>query len=62
VRAVAKGIIGSGVQTGQRVGVMSRTRYEWTLVDFAIWYAGCVSVPIYETKPSSIRCRVVCRT
>jgi long-chain acyl-CoA synthetase len=50
VRAVAKGIIGSGVQTGQRVGVMSRTRYEWTLVDFAIWYAGCVSVPIYETS------------
>ena len=50
VRAVAKGLIGSGVQTGQRVGVMSRTRYEWTLVDFAIWYAGCVSVPIYETS------------
>lgn len=50
VRAVAKGLIGAGVQTGQRVGVMSRTRYEWTLVDFAIWYSGCVSVPIYETS------------
>ncbi len=50
VRAVAKGLICAGVQTGQRVGVMSRTRYEWTLVDFAIWYAGCVSVPIYETS------------
>ena len=50
VRAVAKGIIASGVQPGDRVGVMSRTRYEWTLVDYAIWYAGASSVPIYETS------------
>ena len=50
VRAVAKGIMASGVQSGDRIGVMSRTRYEWTLVDYAIWYAGAISVPIYETS------------
>lgn len=50
VRAVAKGIIASGIEAGQRIGVMSRTRYEWTLVDYAIWYAGCISAPIYETS------------
>lgn len=50
IKAVAKGIIASGVQPGERIGVMSRTRYEWTLVDYAIWYAGTVSVPVYETS------------
>ena len=50
IKAVAKGIIASGVQPGERIGVMSRTRYEWTLVDYAIWYAGAVSVPVYETS------------
>jgi long-chain acyl-CoA synthetase len=50
VKAVAKGIIANGVQAGERIGVMSRTRYEWTLVDYAIWYAGAVSVPVYETS------------
>ncbi len=50
VKGVAKGIIASGVQAGERIGVMSRTRYEWTLVDYAIWYAGCISAPIYETS------------
>ena len=50
VRAVARGIVANGVQPGERVGIMSRTRYEWTVVDFAIWYAGAVSVPIYETS------------
>lgn len=50
VQGVAKGIIASGVGAGDRVGVMSRTRYEWTLVDYAIWYAGAISVPIYETS------------
>ncbi|HEV8024619.1 MAG TPA: AMP-binding protein, partial [Candidatus Nanopelagicales bacterium] len=50
VQAIAKGMIASGVEAGQRVGVMSRTRYEWTLVDYAIWYAGAISVPIYETS------------
>jgi long-chain acyl-CoA synthetase len=50
VKAVAKGIIANGVEPGERIGVMSRTRYEWTLVDYAIWYAGAVSVPVYETS------------
>lgn len=50
VVAVAKGLIASGVQPGQNVAIMSHTSYEWVLVDFAIWFAGAVSVPIYETS------------
>jgi long-chain acyl-CoA synthetase len=50
VKAVAKGIVANGVEPGERIGVMSRTRYEWTLVDYAIWYAGAICVPVYETS------------
>ena len=50
VRALAKGLVAAGVEPGDRVAIMSRTRYEWTLVDFAIWAAGAVGVPIYETS------------
>jgi long-chain acyl-CoA synthetase len=50
VRAVAKGLIGSGVEAGDRVALLAKTRYEWTLVDYAIWYAGAVTVPVYETS------------
>ncbi|GAA1004006.1 AMP-dependent synthetase/ligase [Streptomyces thermogriseus] len=50
VRSAAKGLIASGVQPGDRVGLMSRTRYEWTLLDFAIWSVGAVTVPVYETS------------
>ncbi|MFJ7751268.1 AMP-dependent synthetase/ligase [Arthrobacter sp. NPDC097144] len=53
VRRLAKGFIAAGIQAGDRVGLMARTRYEWTLVDFALWYAGAVSVPIYETSSPS---------
>ncbi|MEV7636065.1 AMP-dependent synthetase/ligase [Pseudarthrobacter enclensis] len=53
VTALAKGLMASGVKAGDRVGIMSRTRYEWSLVDFAIWFAGAVSVPIYETSSPS---------
>lgn len=52
---VAKGLVAAGVQPGQAVAIMSRTRFEWALIDFAIWYAGAVSVPIYESSaPSQI--------
>ena len=50
VTALAKGLIAIGVSPGDRVALMSRTRYEWTLVDYAIWTAGAVTVPIYETS------------
>ncbi|MGK5451010.1 AMP-dependent synthetase/ligase [Streptomyces radiopugnans] len=50
VRAAAKGLIAAGVRPGDRIGLMSRTRYEWTLLDFAVWSAGAVTVPIYETS------------
>ncbi|MCM0638707.1 AMP-dependent synthetase/ligase [Cellulomonas wangsupingiae] len=50
VRALAKGLVASGVQPGDRVAIMSRTRYEWMLVDFAVWAAGAVGVPVYETS------------
>jgi long-chain acyl-CoA synthetase len=53
VRALAKGFIASGIEVGQRVGIMSHTRYEWALCDFALWFAGAVSVPIYESSASS---------
>jgi len=49
VSSVAAGLIAAGVQAGDRVGLMSKTRYEWTLCDYAIWTAGAVTVPIYET-------------
>jgi long-chain acyl-CoA synthetase len=50
VRATAKGLIAAGIQIGDRVAIMARTRYEWTILDFAIWYAGGVVVPIYDTS------------
>jgi len=50
VRAVARGLVAQGVEAGDRVAIMSRTRYEWSLLDFAIWEAGGVPVPIYETS------------
>jgi long-chain acyl-CoA synthetase len=50
VTGLAKGLIAAGIEPGDRVGLMSRTRYEWTLVDYAIWAAGAVTVPVYETS------------
>ena len=50
VRTTAKGLVASGIQIGDRVAIMARTRYEWTILDFAIWYAGAVVVPVYETS------------
>ena len=50
VRSAAKGLIAAGIQVGDRVAIMARTRYEWTILDFATWYAGGIVVPIYETS------------
>jgi long-chain acyl-CoA synthetase len=50
VTAVARGLIAAGIEPGVRVGLMSKTRYEWTLLDYAIWACGAVTVPIYETS------------
>ncbi|HEU5159879.1 MAG TPA: AMP-dependent synthetase/ligase [Streptosporangiaceae bacterium] len=50
VTALAKGLVAAGIGPGDRVALMSRTRYEWTLIDYAIWAAGAVTVPIYETS------------
>ncbi|WP_329250103.1 long-chain fatty acid--CoA ligase [Streptomyces sp. NBC_01478] len=50
VTAVAKGLVAAGLEPGGRVAVMSRTRYEWTVLDFAIWAAGGQTVPIYATS------------
>jgi long-chain acyl-CoA synthetase len=50
VAGVAKGLVAGGVQPGDRVGLLARTRYEWTVLDYAIWTAGAVTVPVYETS------------
>ncbi|CAB5239061.1 unannotated protein [freshwater metagenome] len=50
VRATAKGLIAAGINIGDRVAIMARTRYEWTILDFAIWYAGGCVVPIFDTS------------
>jgi long-chain acyl-CoA synthetase len=49
VCAAAKGFIAAGIQAGDRVAILSKTRYEWTVLDYAIWFAGAVSVPIYDS-------------
>src|SRR5690606_15637290 len=56
VKALAKGFVAAGLEPGDKIGFMCKTRYEWTLVDFAIWFAGGVMVPIYDTSsPSQIQ-------
>jgi long-chain acyl-CoA synthetase len=50
IRSVAKGLIARGIQKGDRVAIMAKTRYEWTVLDFAIIYCGAITVPIYETS------------
>ena len=57
--AVAKGLVARGIQPGDRVGIMSRTRYEWSLLDWAVWAAGAVPVPLYETS-ASVRIHRTC--
>lgn len=50
VQDLARGFIASGIKPGDAVALMSRTRFEWVLIDFALWFAGAVSVPVYETS------------
>ncbi|MCU1422273.1 MAG: long-chain fatty acid--CoA ligase, partial [Microbacteriaceae bacterium] len=50
VVALAKGLVAAGIQPGDKIGLMSRTRFEWTLLDFATWFAGAILVPVYETS------------
>ncbi|MEV0639616.1 AMP-dependent synthetase/ligase [Streptomyces sp. NPDC050619] len=50
VLALAKGLIAEGLVPGDRIAIMARTTYEWTLLDFAAWAAGLVTVPIYPTS------------
>ncbi|HEX6365072.1 MAG TPA: AMP-dependent synthetase/ligase [Agromyces sp.] len=56
VIALAKGLVAAGIQPGDKIGLMSKTRYEWTLIDFATWFAGAVLVPVYETSsPAQVK-------
>jgi long-chain acyl-CoA synthetase len=56
VLTVAKGLLAQGIRFGDRVGIMSRTRYEWTVLDFALWTIGAQSVPMYPTSSSEQVC------
>lgn len=53
VIALAKGFAAAGIQPGDKVGFIARTTYEWSLVDFALFFAGAVMVPIYETSSAA---------
>jgi long-chain acyl-CoA synthetase len=53
VIALAKGLAAAGIQPGDKIGLMCRTRFEWTLLDFATWFAGAILVPVYETSSPS---------
>ena len=50
VLALAKGLLARGIRFGDRVAIMSRTRYEWTLFDYALWTIGAQVVPVYPTS------------
>ncbi len=53
VIALAKGFAAAGIEPGEKVGFIARTTYHWTLVDFALFYAGAVMVPVYETSSAA---------
>ncbi len=50
IRSAALGLIAHGVQAGDRVAILSATRFEWVILDYAILSVGAVTVPIYETS------------
>ncbi len=53
VTAAAKGLLAAGIEPGGRVAILAKTRYEWTVLDYAIWWVGAITVPIYETSSAS---------
>ncbi|MCU1405920.1 MAG: long-chain fatty acid--CoA ligase [Glaciihabitans sp.] len=56
VTALAKGFVAAGIEPGDKIALMCKTSYEWTLIDFATWFAGAVLVPVYETaSPSQVQ-------
>ena len=56
VVALAKGLVAAGIEPGDKIGLICKTRYEWTLIDFATWFAGAILVPVYETSsPSQVQ-------
>jgi len=56
VVALAKGFVAAGIQPGDKIAIMAKTSYEWTLVDFAVWFAGAALVPVYDTNaPAQIQ-------
>ncbi|CAL9494767.1 Long-chain-fatty-acid--CoA ligase FadD15 [Streptomyces sp. enrichment culture] len=59
VRAVAKGMIAQGLEPGDRIAIMARTTYEWTLLDFAAWAAGLVTVPVHPASSASPARRIL---
>ncbi len=50
---LAKGLIAAGIEAGDRVVILSKTRYEWTVADYAIWWVGATTVPVYETSSAA---------
>lgn len=50
VTALSKGLVAAGIQPGDKIGLMAKTSYQWTLIDFATWFAGAILVPVYETS------------
>ncbi|EST31138.1 hypothetical protein N566_20915 [Streptomycetaceae bacterium MP113-05] len=59
VLAVARGLVAHGLQPGDRLAIMARTSYEWTLLDFAAWAAGLVTVPVYPTSSAAQACFIL---
>ena len=60
VVALAKGLVAAGIAPGDKIGLMCKTRYEWTLIDFATWFAGAILVPVYETSsPSQVHWNLI---
>ncbi|KQQ11203.1 AMP-dependent synthetase/ligase [Rathayibacter sp. Leaf296] len=60
VTALAKGLVAAGIEPGEKIGLICKTRYEWTLIDFAVWFAGAILVPVYETSsPAQVQWNLI---